>query len=563
MNKFRTPILILSFIAVGALLACGKTDIQDFDFLIKNGRIVDGTGNPWFYGDVGIRGDTIVEVGNLSEKSAVHIIDATGKIVSPGFIDIHTHCDTGLGEPESNANFNYLTQGVTTVVTGNCGQSVALNASETKKKWETLGIGTNAILLAGHGNIRRAVMGEQPNKPTLEQMEQMKNLLRQAMKEGAWGMSTGLEYIPGRYAETEELIDLAKIVGEFGGIYSTHKRSEREYVREAVKETLRIGKEANVRVNISHLKLCGTNFWGQMKDVIKLINEARAEGISATADMYPYNRASSGPLGSFLSVPEGMEPMASLRKEMRKKNLSNEEGERLARSYIDELKKALSDDSKCALIREATVVGFPNRPSVFARTGWDSFSVVQAKKNIHLIDKVIFELAKEQNKDPFDILKNLFLEEGNDVLLSTGVMSEDDMKLAMKESWLMFSSDGQALVFHPESPVTPRNYGSFPRVLRKYVREEGVLTLEDGVRKMTSLPASLLQLKHRGLLAPGYKADVVIFDPVTIRDNSTFIDSHRPSSGIEYVLVNGRTTIENGEYNKELNGKLLLMTENR
>jgi len=542
---------------------CAKKEPGKIDIIVMNGKIVDGTGNPWFYGDIGIRGDTIVEIGNLTGKTATKTIDAKGLAVSSGFIDIHTHSDRGLGEPDTKANVNYLTQGVTTVVTGNCGGSESLKVAETKAKWEKQGIGTNAVYLVGHGTIRESVMGMEPREATPEEIEKMKKILRQSMEEGAWGMSTGLEYVPGLYANTEEVIALAKVVGEFGGTYSTHKRSEREHVLEAVKETIRISEEGGVRADISHLKLCGKNYWGLMKDVVKLVNDARKRGIYVVADMYPWDTASSGSISGYIGVPENMEPLTELRKKMRDQNLSKEEREKLRVQYLDELVKALSDPSKRAQIKEATAIGLPHRPSAIARWGWDSFPVVIAKKNTHLIGKVLSELAQEQKKDPFDILEGLFKEERDDIHLATGAMSEDDMKEAMRQDWLMFSSDGGALAYNPENPVHPRNYGSFPRVFRKYVREEGVLTMEDAVRRMTSLPASFLQMKDRGRLERGYKADIVIFDPETIRDNATHADSHQYSSGIEYVMVNGNISIEKGKYNDALNGKLLLLTENK
>ena len=566
LKRFLT-IFVVFIVIIFSFVICAKKEAGKLDILITQGKIVDGMGNPWFYGDLGIRGDTIVEIGDLSGKEATKTIDAKGMVVSPGFIDMHTHCDRGLGLPETNANLNYITQGVTTVVTGNCGGSVSLKVAETKAKWEEQGIGTNAVFLVGHGTIRRAVMGIEPRESTPEEIEKMKEILRQSMREGAWGMSTGLEYSPGIYSNTEEVIDLAKVVSEFDGVYITHKRSEREYVREAVEETIRIGEEGDLRADISHLKLCGKNYWGLMEDVVKMVNDARTRGIYVTADMYPYNTASSGPISSYIDFPEDMEPLTELREKMRDRNLSKEERGKFKDQYMEELEKALSDPSKRAQIKEATSFGLPlglhNRQSAFARWGWDSFPVVVTKKNTHLLGKVISELAEEQNRDPFDIVEELFLEERDEIHLATGAMSEDDMKLAMKEDWLMFSSDGSALKYDPENPAHPRNYGSFPRVFRKYVREEGVLSMEDAVRRMTTLPASLLQMKDRGMLARGYKADIVIFDPDTIRDNATHADSHQYSTGIEYSIINGKIGIENGEYNGSLNGKLLLLTENK
>jgi len=267
----RWLIIFCALIVVVFSFAVCKRGIGKVDIIVMNGKIVDGTGNPWFYGDIGIRGDTIVEIGNLTGKTANKTIDAKGLVVSPGFIDMHTHCDSGLGQLDTQANLNYLTQGVTTVVTGNCGGSVSLKVAETKKKWEDQGIGTNAVFLVGFGTIRRAVMGEEPREATPEEVEKMKAILRQAMKEGAWGVSTGLEYIPDRYASTEEVIAVTKVVGEFGGIYTSHMRDENSHIIEAIEETIRIGKETGVRVNIAHFKVCGKDIWGLMKDAVKVI----------------------------------------------------------------------------------------------------------------------------------------------------------------------------------------------------------------------------------------------------------------------------------------------------
>ena len=557
--------LTVSIVIVFSCVVCAKKEAEKLDILITNGNIVDGTGSPGFSGDIGIIGDTIVEIGDLSGKAANKTIDAQGLAVSPGFIDMHTHCDGGfgggLGNPESKANLNYITQGVTTVVTGNCGGSVSLRVAETKSKWEKQGIGTNAVFQVGHGTIRKAVMGMEPREATDEEIAKMQAILRQAMEEGAWGVSTGLEYVPGLYANVEEIIALGKVVSEFGGIYSTHKRSEREYVREALKENFQVGKESGVRVNISHLKLCGKNYWGMMEVVAKLINDARAEGIYVVADMYPYNMAATTPIRSWFNFPENMEPLAELKIKMRDRSLPNGEREKFKEQYMEELEKALSDQAKRAQIKEATVVGLPNRPSGVATWGWDSYAIVHAKKNTHLIGRVMSDLAEEQKRDPFDIVVDLFIEERDDVVLSGGALSEDDMKYAMRYDWLMFSSDGGALAYDPQNSVHPRNYGTFPRVFRKYVREEGVMSMEEAVRRMTSLPASLLQMKDRGQLVRGYKADIAIFDPETVRDNATYAEPHQYSTGIEYVIINGNISIENGKYNDSLAGELLLFNK--
>ena len=545
----------------------------DYDILITNGNIFDGAGGPGFTGDIGIKGDTIVALGDLSAKTAGTYIDAQGLAVAPGFIDMHTHCDGGLGQVNSNANLNYLIQGVTTVVTGNCGDGT-FKIAEIKEKWEKQGIGTNAVHLVGFGTVRQTVMGREPREPTPEELEKIREIVRQAMKEGAWGMSTGLEYIPGRYATTEEIIEVAKVVGEYGGIYASHQRNEFDRVPEATQETIRIAEEAGVRANVSHLKVCRKNYWGKMEEVVKLINEARTRGTNIVADMYPYPYAGGGPIIPIarntgwapFHLPADLEPFAELREKMRDRNLQDSEMKKLREQYIEELVDALADKSKREQIRKAVLEGEPHKPSSVALAGWDSYLVTVAKKNTHLIGKILSDIAEEQKRDPFDVAADLVIDEP-DLYVACGVMSEDDMKYAIKQDWLMFSSDGSAAPIIKETDKSrighPRAFGSQTIVLRKYVREDKVLTLESAIRKMTSLPASFLQVKDRGLLVKGYKADIVIFDPKTVRDNSTPSNTHQYSTGTKYVLVNGNISIENGEYNGALNGKLLLLTENK
>ena len=560
--------LVLIFVSFFGCSSAG----EDFDILIRNGTIVDGSGDPGFPGDVGIKGDTIVEIGDLSGKTAAKTIDADGLVVSPGFIDTHTHVDGDLGKPGSNANLNYLNQGVTTVVTGNCGDGT-FEIAKTKTDWEGRGIGTNAVHLVGYGDVRRAVMGTEPREATPEEIEKMRSILRQAMKEGAWGMSTGLEYIPDRYATTEEIIEATKVVGEFGGVYASHQRDEFLRVPEATRETIRIAEEAGVRALTSHLKAARKNAWGMMPEVVDIINDARSRGVDIVADMYPYHFASGGPIIPIVEnsgwapfhLPPEMEPFAELRKKLSEPDLEEAEEKALREQYMAELAKALSDNSKRQEIKQSVLVGSPHRPSSVAIAGWDSYLVVVAQKNAHLVGKILSDIAEEQERDPFDVVADLVLDEPN-LYVACGVMSEDDMLHAMKEDWLMFSSDGDALPITKETddPVIshPRAFGSQARVLRKFVREDKALTLEDAVKKMTSLPAEFLQLKDRGLLAVGYKADVVVFDPETVHDVATHADARQYSTGTEAVIVGGKIGIEKGEYNGALDGKLLLLTEN-
>ena len=565
----QRQLVILSNLAVVACFfsACANGTDEDFDILIENGRVVDGTGNPWFYADVGITDNLIVAVGDLADKNARKTIDADGLIVSPGFIDVHAHSEGGFGEPDSNANLNYLVQGVTTVVTGNDGGGT-FKVSETKAKWEALGIGTNAVHLVGFGAVREEVMGVESREPRPEELEKMRSLVRQAMEEGAWGMSSGLEYVPGRYASTEEIIAVAKVVGEFGGVYSSHQRNEFDGVLDATQETIRIAEEAGVRGNSTHLKVARKEYWGGMEEAVQLINDARARGVEVGADMYPYHFASGGPILPMtrnagwapFHLPEDMEPFAGLRQKLRDESLSNSERQTLSDRYVDELAGALSDESKRERIRESVLVGNPRRPSAVALAGWDSYLIVVANKNADLIGQILSDIADKQNRDPFDVAADLVIDEP-DMYVACGVMSEDDMKLAMEQDWLMFSSDGGAWPIVKESDAPrishPRSFGSQARVLSRYVREQKVLTLENAIRKMTSLPARFLRMKDRGLLLSGYRADIVMFNPENTRENATHADARQYSTGTHFVLLDGKIVIEGGEYNGALYGKLL------
>ncbi|MBN1224835.1 MAG: D-aminoacylase [Candidatus Aminicenantes bacterium] len=569
----KVLIFLLWLLPVVFLQVSCNSNRTDFDILITNGTIVDGSGKPGFRADIGIIGETISEIGNLKGKSAEKIVDADGLIISPGFIDVHTHCDGGLGSQESKANLNYLIQGTTTVVTGNCGGGT-FKVAEVKAEWEKTGIGTNAVHLVGFGEVRHAVMQDEPRAPKPEELEEMKTLLRQAMKEGAWGMSTGLEYIPDMYSSTEEIIALTKIVSEFGGVYASHQRNEVARVPEATRETIKIAEKTGVPVDISHLKICGKGNWGMMSEVITTIEDARAKGVPITADMYPYDKAATGPLISIRSnsgwscfrLPDQMEPFASLREKMHEQEVTEPELTGLKDLYIKELAKALSNQSKRRQIKDSVLIGEPHDPSPVAVSGWDSYAIVASDKYPQLIGKILSDLAEEQKKDAFDIAADLVVDEP-EMYLSCGALSEVDMKVLMKKDWLMFSSDGSASPVlsgtDPVHPGHPRSFGSQARVIRKYVREDKVLTLEEAVRKMTSLPASFLHLKNRGTLAEGFVADFVIFDPDKMQDNATYSNPRQYASGTAYILVNGKISVENGKYNGALNGKMLLLTENK
>ncbi len=378
-------------------------------------------------------------------------------------------------------------------------------------------------------------------------------------------MSTGLEYIPDRYSKTEEVIAMTKVVGEFGGIYTSHMRDESAVICDAVKETIRIGEETGVRANIAHFKVCGKNNWGLMKQAIKLVQEARARGIYVSADQYPYTKSAPfGPVWEIPVIPDKLEPLAGIHKkgrELYRKHASEAELNKLKEQYVTELIKALQNKSKREEIKKMTLEGTANDPSPIAMWGWHNYTILISRKNPQLNEKNMSDLIQEQKRDGFEILADLIMEEP-DAFYSGGAMSEDEVREAMNQDWVMVSSDGEAapIVKETDAPKTghPRLFGSQSKILREYVREDKVLTLENAVRKMTSLPASFLRMKDRGLLLRGYKADLVIFNPETIKDNANFVDSQKYCTGVEYVILNGRMSIQKGKFNNSLNGKVLL-----
>jgi N-acyl-D-aspartate/D-glutamate deacylase len=553
MNRNLRTLSILLLIAASA--ACSSADKKaDFDLLIRGGRLVNGTGNPWFTADVGIRGDTIAEIGDLGSRRAAKIIEARGLVVSPGFIDLHTHCDRGLSEAASKANLNYLIQGTTTVVTGNCGGGTH-EVAKLKALWEGQGIGTNAVHMVGFGDVREKVIGVEPRAPSPEELEKMKALVRQGMTEGAWGMSTGLEYIPDLYSTTEEIIALAKVAARFGGLYATHMRSEEEKLLDAVREAIRIGEKAGIRVQISHFKSSGRPNWGGLAKAIPIIEEARSRGLAVTADLYPYDKSATTTLETIFNIPHGMEPMAGIAAKMGGADAA--ERERLAGLYADGLAEALADPVRRAGIRRLTLEGAPGSVNWVAKGGWDNFTIMASRTKPDYVRRMFRDLARETGKAEFDIAADLFIAEKGDLIISLSAMDEADVKLGLSKPWAMVSSDGSAIPTGGNDLVHPRNYGTFPRVLGRYVREEGLSDLAEAVRKMTSLPASVLGLKDRGVVRAGAKADLAIFDAAAIADRATFEKPHQTAAGIRAVIVNGRIAVEEGAWTGALAGRVV------
>ena len=555
MNLHKLNLLL----TITLLAAAGSSPAQSkpaFDLIITNGHIIDGTGSPWYSGDVGIRDGKVAAIGNLSAAPRKRTIDAASKVVAPGFIDMLGQSElTILVEPRLPSK---IFQGITTEITGEGSSIAPLNDAiiQTDRPsyerykialdWRTFrqyfarlekqGMGINLASYVGATQVRRMVLGDDNKQPTPEQLEQMKALVREAMQDGTVGVSTALEYAPAPYAKTEELIALAAEGGKFGGIYSTHMRDESNSILEAIDEALRTGREAHVPVEIWHIKVAGKNNWGRMPEVVAKINAARASGANVTADTYAYT-AWFNDFSAF--VPAWAHDGGTPKLVERLKDPATRE-----RIRKDMLTPSNDWDNEWQEIPgpDAVMIG-----------------VVQNPRMLPFQGKRLSEIAKQWNKDPMDALFDFLIEDPYTGVAVFG-MSQPDVTLALQQPWVSIDNDSSGTspegILGQEHPH-PRAYGTFPRILRKYVREDKALTLEDAIRKMSALPAQRLRLTDRGVLKAGMWADVVIFDPATLRDLATFDNPNQLSEGMEYVLVNGVPVIDHGKMTGALPGKVL------
>jgi dihydroorotase/N-acyl-D-amino-acid deacylase len=529
---------------------------QPYDILIRNGRVIDGSGNPWFYADVGIVGDRIARVGRISAgASAKKVIDASGLYVVPGFIDMHSHSDFSL--LVDGRAMSKVTQGVTTEVLGENGSAgpvvgevavreieKALDRFQLELTWRSLGdyfrvleysgAAVNIASYVGAGQLRRSVMGFKQGEASPEELAAMKRLLAEAMDDGAIGLSSGLIYIPGRYATTEELIELARVVAERGGIYATHIRSEGAELLAAIDEAIRIGAEAGLPVEIFHFKAAGPSNWSLMPQAIARIDSARAAGIDIAANIYPYVASSTGLDARFPAWVRagGSEAFVARLEDPEVRTRVKDELAALAESY-----------GGPRAFGESVLVALVFQPQ---NKRWEG--------------KTLWEIAQATGKDVFDALIDLEYSERGRGLGIYFSMLEDNIRLKLKQPWVSIGSDGTAVTpdgILGQGKPHPRYYGSFPRVLAKYVRDERVIPLEDAIRKMTSLPAQRLGLRNRGLLREGYFADVVVFDFARIQDRSRFDDPHHYSEGIVHSIVNGRLVLDEGKHTGATPGRVL------
>ncbi len=489
------------------------------DLLIRNARILDGAGNAWFAGDVAVRGDTIVAVGGLADVTGKWTVDAKGLTLAPGFIDTHSHGIQGI--QSTPAAENLIRQGVTTIIEGPDGRSPLPIAAFLDKLGQRR-IGVNFGLLVGHNSIRQKVMGSENRRASPAELDAMKALARQAMLDGAFGLSTGLFYVPGNYAPTEEVIEIAKVIGSLGGIHTSHMRSEADQVVESVKEAIRIGEDGHLPTQVTHHKIIGVSNWGKSTETLKLIHEARARGVDATLDAYPYTASSTG-LGAAL-VPQWAR--AGGGKALSERAASAETGRKLRAEM-----RATMNDTR----------GGPNKLTL-ASCGFDR----------SLAGKTLAQAAG--SRDPVEVALDFVLR--GDCAVVSHSISEEDIERILRDPLTMIASDGGIPSFGSDVPH-PRNYATFARVLARYVRERHVLTLEDAVRKMSGLPAQRLGLQDRGLIRPGMKADLVLFDPAAVAENSTFEKPHQYASGVTHVWVNGVCALKDGKMTAAFGGRPL------
>ncbi len=510
-NKHMKKLLFFLTLAVGLQIA----NAQTADCIIRNGKLIDGTGNQWQYKDVAIQGNKIVAVGNLKDWKSAKEIDAKGLIVAPGFIDVHGHLEGG--ETRNPLASNFLYDGVTTVVTGNCGGS-AENLNTYFNSLDSIGMSINIASLIGHNTIRKQVMGTANRHATEAELLQMEKIAAQAMKEGAVGMSTGLIYIPGTYAPTEEVVRLAKVVAANGGVYASHIRNEENQVVDAVNEAIHIGRVANIPVEISHFKISGQNNWGRSKETIPLVVNARKEGIDVTIDQYPYT-ASSTQLSVLLPdwvLSDGQDSIfARLKNPLIRKKVANE--------IIGILKERG--------IKHFTYAVVANYKADSNYNGKDIEAINLLRGNKHTA------LAEAET-----IIQ--MMEQGGAQMIYHG-MNETDVKAIMQYPFNMFASDA-GIAMKGFGKPHPRAYGTNSRVLGRYVRELGVLSLEEAIRRMTSLPASKFNIKNRGIIKEGFIADIVVFDEHEVSDMASFTDSHQYAKGFKYIWVNGALSMDQG-----------------
>ncbi|HEX6464269.1 MAG TPA: D-aminoacylase [Vicinamibacterales bacterium] len=499
-----------------------------YDVILKNGRIVDGTGSPWYRADIAITADTIAAIAPSIAGSAARTIDVHGEVVAPGFIDIHTHARRGIFDVPTAAN--YVRQGVTTLIEGPDGSS-PLPLAPFLARLEALRKTPNIGVFVGQGSVREAVIGTVDRRATPDEIRKMSALVEQAMQDGAFGLSTGLFYVPGTFTPTEEVIELAKVAGKYGGMHESHQRDEASHLIDSVKETIRIGEEGHLPTQISHAKAMGAASWGKSEDMLRLVDEARARGVDVTLDQYPYTASSTSVSAALMPawLLEGgtQQTLARLKDPATRAKAKLE--------VIDRIKNERGGGDP----KNVQFASCAFDPSLDGKTLADATHRHDLTETVeNAAETAMWIVGKGGCSGIFHAI------------------SEDDIVRILKHPATMIASDGEVPIFGRANPH-PRSYGTFARVLGVYVREKRVITLEDAVRKMTAFPAARLRLTDRGVLRPGMKADVAVFDPATVRDMATYERPHQYPEGFSTVIVNGQVVFENGAMTDARPGRVL------
>jgi N-acyl-D-aspartate/D-glutamate deacylase len=537
----RTARRLLLCTALLLLGACGREADAPaaaqaaFDLLITNATVVDGTGAERYVADVGITDGRIAAVGTLADESAAEVVDAAGMVLAPGFIDVHSHADRALASPETAGMEGFLRQGVTTAVYGIDGFMRLEDLDRYIAIAESGGMGMNFMAFIGHNSVRRAVMGDEDRSPTAAELERMKDIVGEAMERGALGLSSGLMYLPGRYAATEELVELASVAAPYGGIYDSHVRDPANNLLASHQECLDIASAAGVHAHPAHVKAVGASNFGKGPEFVAMIETAIGQGQSVTVDLYPYDGAATRPVIALLYPADD----DSGRKLMRQLSalLAGEETDTDIPTLTRDLKaywQEIADDS--ARYEQARRNSEEPREGVFSwidTVGYGSMRIVVSGREEYE-GRMVAELAAELDISPFELFRRLAVDEGAGAVVTLGAILEDDLRVILKLPWAMIASDGEEL-----APSHPRGRGTFARVLGRYVREWGVLTLEDAVYKMSGLPAKYLQLPDRGAIREGAVADIVVFDPERIIDHATWSEPARYAEGVIHVLIGG------------------------
>ena len=529
----KKPWMGLGFSVALLMLGMGASGVsaQSVDLLVRQARVIDGTGAPWFMGDVAVADGRIVAVGRNLDVDATRSIDAAGRILAPGFIDVHTHADRGIGDlPRAD---NFVLDGVTTVIGGNCGGS-EVDIAAWSAGLDDLGI--NVATLVGHNSIRQEVMGLEDRPPTDGELEQMQALVEQAMKDGAVGFSTGLLYVPGTYANTAEVIDLARVAAELGGVYASHIREQGADLHRSIDEAVEVGREAGMPVQISHFKVKGRTRWGTIGDAIALVEAHRAAGVDVLIDVYPYERASTN-LGVNL-------PRWAVAGEVQE--IAERIREPSTRQRIEAEMKAMLQDQGYDDYSFATVAQYAPNPE------WNGKTITEINQLLGNPPTIDAEIGT---------ILDMMLEGGEagnayGASMVYHYMSLEDVGTILRYPNAIVASDGGVVEFGRGHPH-PRSYGTNARVLANFVRERELLTLEEAIRRMTSLPSRTFGFLDRGIIRPGFVADLVLFDPDRVQDRATFNDPHQYTDGFDYVLVNGVPVVAEGELTDERPGQFV------